>query len=282
MTCDEVRRQLGALIDGELSPDLRLDIEPHLAGCEACAAELDELRGLASGLALPSVAGVPSELWASIERGLDGERTELLRRSPGVRRMARLPWALAAVVTLAVGLGLVGLLRNDSSARASSIDFTLLLDALPHDAKQAFTKFVSHYDAKEASPEDAKLFAPDLNFEVPEELPGGFRRGSVYVLHFGELAGVAATYDRDGEFLGVVFHRPVHTGHCKPHKDYPCVAGHQEGHKVSVGQWRLVHLMDPTTCHCVLSRLNEQTELPPIMSAVAPPLPSGDGGRHRD
>ncbi len=275
MNCQDVTEQLGAYVDEELSSELRATVEQHVGECEACANKLDELRGLAASLAAAETTRVPDELWGAIERGLDGDRSEVFRRHVAVRRMARLPWALAAVIALAVGLGLVGLLRTDSSARASSVDFSVLLDALPHDAKQAFTKFVSHYDAKEASPEEAKLYAPELNFEVPQELPGGFLREAVYVLHFGELAGVAATYNRDGEFLGVVFHRPVHVGHCKPHKDYPCVVGHQTGHKVSVGEWRLVHLMDPTTCHCVLSRLNEQTELPPIMSAVAPELPGG-------
>lgn len=276
MTCDEVREHLGTLVDGELPPEACARVTTHVEACEACAAALEELRGLAASLARPVGVEVPGDLWDGIERRLDGASTGLPVRSIASRRIRRLPWALAAAITLAVGLGLVGLLREDSSARAASVDFSLLLDALPDDPGQAFAKFVEHYDAKDATPAEAKRYAPDLNFEVPEELPGGFTRQALYVLRFGKRAGVAATYDRNGEFLGVVFHRPVHTGHCKPHKDYPCVVGHQEGYKVSVGEWRLVHLMDPTTCHCVLSRLDEQTELPAIMAAVAPKLP-GEG-----
>jgi hypothetical protein len=182
-------------------------------------------------------------------------------------------------VVLAVGLGTFGRLWTGSTARASTVDFSVLLDALPLNAQKAFSKFLMLYDARQASPTEAKRYAPDLNFDIPEELPGGFRLQAVYVLRFGELAGVAAAYDRDGEFLGTVFHRPVNKENFGPHRDYPCVVGRHEGHKVSVGEWKLVHLMDPTTCHCVLTRLDEQTELPAVMAAVAPELPAS-GRRH--
>ena len=33
------------------------------------------------------------------------------------------------------------------------------------------------------------------------------------------------------------------------------------------------HLTDPTTCHCVLSKLSDTTGLPEVLAAVAPPLP---------
>jgi hypothetical protein len=187
--------------------------------------------------------------------------------------------ALAAAVVLAVGLGVFGPVWTGSSAQASTVDFSVLLNALPLDAQKAFRKFLVLYDAKEGSPVEARRYAPDLNFDLPAVLPGGFRLEGVYLLRFGELAGVAATYDRDGEFLGAVFHPPVDKENFGPHRDYPCVVGRHEGHKVSVGEWKLVHLMDPTTCHCVLSRLDERTELPAVMAAVAPELPVG-GSRH--
>ena len=50
------------------------------------------------------------------------------------------------------------------------------------------------------------------------------------------------------------------------------VIGHHRGHAVKVGDWKLVHLTDPSTCHCVLSRLDEATEIPAIMSAISPGL----------
>ena len=104
-------------------------------------------------------------------------------------------------------------------------------------------------------------------------LPVGFRLQQVYVLQFGEHPGLAASYDRDGEFLGVIFHRPVRDEQFGTHKDYDCVVGKHRGHEVKVGPWRLVHLTDPTTCHCVLSKLDESTGLSEVLAAVAPPLP---------
>ena len=126
----------------------------------------------------------------------------------------------------------------------------------------------------------AKRFAPELNFNLPEELPGGYRLDEVYVLRFGKNPGVAATYEREGDFIGTVFHPPVNRENYGPHSEYPCMVGNYEGHKVSVGQWRLFHLMDPTTCHCVLSRLDETSELSDIMTAVAPKL--RDGTTHHE
>jgi hypothetical protein len=186
---------------------------------------------------------------------------------------------MAAAVVLAIGLGMFGLIWMQPRAAAATVDFSVLLDALPLDAQKAFRKFLLLYDAREGSSLEAKRYAPDLNFDVPETLPGGFRLETVYLLRFGDLPGVAAGYERDGEFLGAVFHRPVHKENFGPHKDYPCMVGQHAGHKVSVGEWKLVHLMDPTTCHCVLSRLDERTELPAVMAAVAPELPVG-GSRH--
>ena len=136
------------------------------------------------------------------------------------------------------------------------------------------------YDAEKCSPHQAKRYAPELNFDLPVGLPGGFRLETVYLLRFGDQPGVAATYGRSDEFLGVVFHAPVRQENFGMHKDYPCVIGKHRGHKVSVGEWRLVHLTDPTTCHCVLSRLNEYDELPPVMAAVAPRLPGSSTHRH--
>lgn len=38
MTCDESQMHLTALEDGELTPDLTVEVQAHLASCPACAA----------------------------------------------------------------------------------------------------------------------------------------------------------------------------------------------------------------------------------------------------
>ncbi len=287
MICEKATEQLGTFLDGELQSAARDDLEAHLVTCSSCQAELEALRGMAAELAAPPALPAPDALWTAIEQRLDDERQTLASPVSRPARVSsnrpiwlrRVPLALAAAVVLAVGLSVFGPIWTGSSAQASTVDFSVLLDALPLDAQKAFRKFLVLYDAREGSPVEARRYAPELNFDVPEVLPGGFHLQGVYLLRFGKLAGVAAMYDRDGEFLGAVFHRPVNRENFGPHADYPCVVGRHEGHKVSVGRWKLVHLMDPTTCHCVLSRLDERTELPAVMAAVAPELPAG-GRRH--
>ncbi|MFQ5413955.1 MAG: anti-sigma factor family protein [Phycisphaerae bacterium] len=285
MICDDALEHLGPLLDGELPPAERDDLVAHLATCRSCAKELNELRAMADELAVPPDVHIPEGLWAAIEQRLDvGGPSGAARHARGVparhRWLRRVPLALAAAVVLAVGLSVFGPAWNQGSARASTVDFRGLLDALPLDAQRAFRKFLVLYNAKESSAIEAKRYAPDLHFDVPDVLPGGFRLESVYVLQFGRRPGVAATYDRDGDFLAAVFHPPVQKENFGPHRDYPCVVGRHEGLKVSVGEWRLVHVMEPTTCHCVLSKLDEETELPAIMAVVAPGAPVGNGS-HR-
>jgi hypothetical protein len=180
--------------------------------------------------------------------------------------------AIAASIVIVIGLGLFGVPwdRTGGQARAETVDFTILLDAVQHDAVAAFDKFLTQYKAVVATPDEAKRNAPGLNFDLPQTLPGGFELRTAYILRFGEALGVAARYDRGGEFLGVVFHAPVLKEHFGTHKDRACIVGQHRGHSVPVGDWSLVHLTDATTCHCVLSRLNETTELPAVMTAVAP------------
>ena len=295
MNCKEVTGHLGAYLDGELPSTSRDDLDGHLTTCNSCRVNLDTLREITTELTLPAKVSVPEALWPVIERRLDRELPTPLSTTarhrplmhglqstgdqPAGRRgrgkddlgpTRRLPLAVAAVVLSVLGLGLLGPAWTGSTAKASTIDFSILLDALPLDARKAFRKFLVLYSAKETSPVEARRYAPELNFAVPEGLPGGFELQAVYLLKFGKLRGVAAVYERDGDFLGAVFHRPVIKENFGPHRDYPCVIGRHEGHKVSVGQWKLIHLMEPTTCHCVLSRLDERTELPEIMAILAP------------
>jgi len=177
---------------------------------------------------------------------------------------------MAAAIVLAVGMGLYGLIQTGSSAQAEPVLFGTLLDALPLDAQKAFRKFLMLYDARPSSPVEAKKYASDLDFDVPEQLPGGFSLDAVYLLRFGNHPGVAATYDRNGEFLGTIFHPPVQREDFGTHRDYSCVVGKHRGHKVEVGPWKLVHLTDPTTCHCILSKLDNPADLARIVAAVAP------------
>ncbi len=271
MSCETTREQLGAYVDGELVPKQRDALVTHVAACRSCRRELEALQSLAVDLAKPPATDVPENLWAAIEKRLDAEQAPT--RPGRAAWRSRVPLRAAAMIALVVGVGALAVVwsdRSGSEAQASPINFGIILDTLPLDAEEAFRKFLVLYEAEEIRPSEAKRLAPKLNFDMPETLPGGFRRKAAYALRFGNAAGVAARYDRPGEFLVAIFHATVFEEDFGTHEDYPCVVGEHCGQKVEVGEWKLVHVTDPTTCHCVLSRLDEATELPGVLSAVAP------------
>lgn len=281
MTCEKIRDLLGPYVDNEAAPEVRREVEAHDSVCCACAEELDDIRRLAASLAQSRPVSVPPGLWSAIEARLDSGHAP--RRSfLGVFR-SRSVLAIAASIVIVIGLGLFGVPwdRDNGQARAATIDFAILLDALQHDAVTGFDKFLAQYDARIATPDEARRYAPKLSFDLPQTLPGGFELQTVHILRFGEAPGIAARYDRGGEFLGVVFHAPVLKEHFGTHKDRACIVGKHRGHRVPVGDWSLVHLTDPTTCHCVLSRLDEAAELPAVMAAVAP-LSAATNGESND
>jgi len=260
---------LGPYLDDEVAADARRAVDAHLAGCAACSAELDSLRSIANAVSQPTQVTVPPTLWNAIERRLN---------EAGPRRRLVLPrfvraFAAAAAVVLAVGVGLFSIPWGASTAQAATVNFGTLLDGVRFNPAQALSAFLSEHQAREVSPERAKRHGRELNFALPETLPGGFRLDSTYALRFGRYPGVAARYDRNGEMLAVIFHRPVLQEEFGTHEDRECVVGLHRGHAVEVGEWSLVHVTDPTTCHCILSKLDMKTELPAIMEAIAPDMP---------
>ena len=285
MNCQQAREHLGPYIDGELDADPTAALESHLTACMSCRAEADTLRELASSFS-PDAPEVPASLWSAIESRL-GQDERMGERTPGhvtprlvfgLRRVV----ALAAMIVFVVGLGLIGLAQFTSSASAASVDFSALLDGVQLNPRQAFGDFLTMYKGRPGTIEQARRHADGLDFAVPEFLPGGFKREAIYRLRFGDQPGLAATYTNNGEFLAAIFHRPVKQEDFGTHRDYDCVIGQHRGHAVKVGDWKLVHLTDPTTCHCVLSRLDETTEIPAIMSAISPGLRTGAGAAERN
>ena len=44
MNCERVKNELAPFLYGDLEPGSRAEVERHLAECESCSRELDELR----------------------------------------------------------------------------------------------------------------------------------------------------------------------------------------------------------------------------------------------
>lgn len=270
MDCEDITIRLGQYLDHELAPEVRRDVEAHLTVCSRCARELGKLDDLVAPLAALPPPDVPETLWAAVERRLTTAGTE-----PGSRRWVhslRTPATLAASVVVVAGAGLIAalLLTGTPHAEAATVDFGELLAELPLNADQAFENFLVRYDARPIPAEQARQHAPKLNFSIPATLPGGFGRQECFALQFGAYPGVAARYSREGELLAVVFHPPFQHERYGEYKDQSCIIGKGHGHEVQVGPWRLVHLTDKTTCHCVLSKLDKENELPAIMKTIAP------------
>lgn len=270
MNCEETRDNLGSYVDGELPIEVLERLSAHLEKCDACRGECEDLRSLAGELAEFPVLEAPRQLWAAIESRLGRQETQQQRFAPGwVRGSLR----IAAAIVLIVGLGSVFVAwpgGTEQSVLASTVDFSVILDALPKDPEKAFSRFLDLYKATSIQPSEARAYAPGLDYEAPETLSNGFQRVEMFALRLGERPGIAVRYDRDGELLVTIFHAPVFREDFGTHRDYPCVIGKHRGHKVSVGEWSLVHVTDPSTCRCVLSRLDESTELPLVLSQVAP------------
>jgi len=271
MNCETARQKLGEYLDDEVSLNVKREMEAHLTDCRSCARELASIRKLAVQLGSSPIPKVPSELWGAIEHQLPGPTCAKHRRWYAFATRRR--FALAASFLLLIGLGAMTMIWSDggaSQANAATIDFGALLDDLREGPEEAFERFVNMHNGRSITAEEAIRTAPKLDFDLPDALPGGFQRQRVYALRIGKDAGVAASYARGTDFLATIFHAPVKQEDFGTHKDYPCVVGQHRGHRVDVGDWKLVHLTDATTCHCVLSKLDEDRELPLVFAKVAP------------
>ncbi|MEO7454718.1 MAG: zf-HC2 domain-containing protein, partial [Gemmatimonadaceae bacterium] len=130
MTCAEVRENLGAYVDGELSPDVAMAIADHLTTCAACAAEyeamLTTVRTVREGLVRHRA---PDVLRARIRASLREERgndapPNVERSAPVTARRWRMPRTFAAaalvVAVASSGLTLVAVSNRASDAPVAS------------------------------------------------------------------------------------------------------------------------------------------------------------------
>lgn len=281
MRCDEVRELLGPYVDSELDAESRAVVDTHVCSCDSCQCEIRDIRALGDRIKSCGCGcgTVPPALWDRIANHVSPAPTPrarglFLRLRPFAAAAACLLVAVGGLWLLSGGPGLI------STAQAAPVDFSVLLNGLSVDAEKAFRQFVDLYKGRRVSASEARQHAPQLNFAVPEDLPGGFALHEAFALRIGDAPAAAAIYRRDSEFIGTIFHRAIHPEDYGTYRDHPCVVGEHRGHRVDVGEWRLVHVTDATTCHCVLSRLDESKELPAILRAVAPDFQAGTDHSH--
>ena len=112
MTCDEAKILLHALIDGELDAGHAREVEEHIAGCPACAAERAAYREMSKTIAAADLRyAAPPLLRKRIEAALPKEQM------PNRRAVLR-GFAMGSAVSAIAATGLVAIvLRNDDAQR---------------------------------------------------------------------------------------------------------------------------------------------------------------------
>jgi anti-sigma factor RsiW len=118
MTCDDAEILLHALIDGELDAGHALEVEAHIAGCPACAADLAAYRRMSQTIAGAELRYIaPPALRQRIEASLPRPRQQ---QAPSRRSLLR-GFAFGSAVSAIAATGLFAIvLRNDDEQRIES------------------------------------------------------------------------------------------------------------------------------------------------------------------
>jgi len=110
LDCSEVLTNLSAYLDGQLDDDESRAVETHLAQCEECTAELDELWEVNMALGELEMEEPPRRLWNMVlaRLGLPSGRTANARTTLRfvVAHPLRLAGAVAVVLFIAVAASL--------------------------------------------------------------------------------------------------------------------------------------------------------------------------------
>jgi anti-sigma factor RsiW len=117
MTCEEAEVLLHALMDGELDAGHAREVEEHIAGCPACAAQLAAYREMSQAIAAADMKyTAPPALRRRIEASLPQPQV----RAPSRRAVLR-GFAFGSAVSAMAATGLVAIvLRDDDRQRIES------------------------------------------------------------------------------------------------------------------------------------------------------------------
>ncbi|MHC5038930.1 MAG: anti-sigma factor family protein [Planctomycetota bacterium] len=104
MRCEELRENLSAWLDGELTPSESAPVEGHLQDCPACQERVKELRALWNLLGADTDQEPTPEFPARVHRRIREGRTASLRR----RALFSTAAAAAAVLLFLIGMVVMG------------------------------------------------------------------------------------------------------------------------------------------------------------------------------
>lgn len=272
MDCETIQPRLGEFFDGELEAGLRDEVERHLPQCTACRTELEAIESMAHSLAAPPNATVPGDLWNSIEKRLGGETSPTLTAAPTAHSSTRARWrplASAAAIVFVVGLAYLTTILPGTSqtAQAKSFDFAPLLNRVGDDLGAGLQALIDAYGGREITLEQA---AKEMRVRVrPRDiLPGGMKLKSTHMVNMLNHESLALHFVGPNDEVLVMQCPP---GMMKEYGNRECLAcqvDQRPGQVVREGVWSLFHVESENVCICIVSTMDQETELPELMRAL--------------
>ncbi|MEI9999517.1 MAG: anti-sigma factor [Verrucomicrobiota bacterium] len=104
MTCEEATRFIDPYVDGELELAASLELEAHLAGCEACQRQVEQRRALATLVREEAPRFAAPPFLATRIRAQLRAQNPALDSPPAAENAPRLPWWLGAWIYPALGV----------------------------------------------------------------------------------------------------------------------------------------------------------------------------------
>jgi len=134
MDCEYIKENLPAFIDGELEEDAIVRVESHLAECEGCRSELEDLRRTARMI---EDFLEPRAMDESVADGVMANIASQERRLR-VPLMTRLGWALTGAAAAVLVLVVLGIFGNTSGTQVIADE---VLDSAVADHARTFELF---------------------------------------------------------------------------------------------------------------------------------------------
>lgn len=230
MNCSKIQKSLSAYHDDQLTPELRTELSTHLEGCSLCAEELEDFRRLTVLSAQLDDPQPPSDLlWTRLERELDRAEPSVtlaplstVRRSSTVRRFPIRLAAIAAVLMVGAGIGLVMLQMQSKPLYHDVAAMNRYLDHFLHSPDEAQRIFLAHHKAEEVDLGKPAQLAGYQTI-LASHLPEGYSLHALHVFDMvlcicDEIPCVCehpphlcahATYKGNGSQTLVVFQHPI-------------------------------------------------------------------------
>lgn len=125
MSCSKCKKNLVALLDGELDSALTTDLRDHLAGCASCQGELAKLDGTLEAMARHRAPPPSPSFDSDFARRLRLAKAEREEKPKRARRFWMFGGFAGAAAAAAIALFALGVWRNGPTAPAKVAEIEL-------------------------------------------------------------------------------------------------------------------------------------------------------------